>query len=290
MGNELRARNGSVGRVLLYVLALNWGVALAKMALGAATGAVSITADGFHSLFDGASNVVGLAGMRYASKPKDYDHPYGHQKYETLVALAIVGMLVLTAYEIGESILRRLQSAETPDITLAAFAVMLATLCVNMFVTRYELARGRRLASPVLVADAAHTQSDVLVTLSVIAGMVAMRLGYALADALVALFVVAMILRTAYMIVKPLVSVLSDHAAASESRVKRIAKKVRGVVGVHGVRTRGSPDFVFMDLHLRVAPETPINEAHQISHRLKRRITREMPNVKDVVIHIEPSN
>jgi len=281
-------RNGEVRRVLILVLVLNWVVAAAKIILGYSTGLISIAADGFHSLFDGVSNIVGLVGMRYASKPQDDDHPYGHEKYETIVALAISGLLLLTAYELGEAILRRIATPVLPDVSAAAFAIMLSTLLINIFVTRYETGEGRRLNSLVLVADATHTKSDVLVTVSVLVGMAGMRLGYNSLDPIIASVVLLFILRAAYMIIRDSVTVLTDSAVVESERILAIAKGIPQISSIHKIRSRGDPNKVFLDLHACFPPDTSLSKAHALAGKLKSEIMKESPQIKDVVIHIEP--
>ena len=172
----------AVSRVLLRVLFLNLAVAGAKLALGYATGAVSIISDGFHSLTDSASNVMGLIGLRVARKPPDADHPYGHRKFETLAAAGIFVFLLLVVIEVVRTALDRLGGGEAPHVTALSFAVMIgdagrqpAASCGT------RPGQGRALKSELLLADAAHTQSDVWTSCAVLASLAAVRLGYPVA-------------------------------------------------------------------------------------------------------------
>ncbi|MBI5158946.1 cation transporter [Candidatus Micrarchaeota archaeon] len=282
-------RNDEVVRVLLIVLALNWIVALAKILLGLSTGVLSIVADGLHSIFDGFSNVLGLAGMKYASKPADDDHPYGHYKFETLATFGIVALLVLTVYELGESIVKRIQAPQIPDVSFIAFVVMVGTLAVNFLVQCYESRKGRELRSSILSADALHTKSDIFVTLAVIAGMAGMRAGYSILDPIVTLVVMLFIIRAAFHVLKPSLKTLTDAKAVDEKKISEISAKVAGVKNIHAVRSRGDENCAFIDLHLRVDKNMEVEKAHAVSHELKKRIMKELPHVKDVVIHIEPA-
>ena len=127
-GVLIPARHQEVSRVLLRVLLFNLAVAGAKLALGYATGAVSIVSDGFHSLTDSASNIIGIVGLRASRKPPDADHPYGHRKFETLAAGGIFMFLVLAVLEIGRTAMSRFASLDPPQVTWVSFAIMLATL------------------------------------------------------------------------------------------------------------------------------------------------------------------
>ena len=156
------ARQREVGLVLLRVLGFNLAVAGAKLVLGYSTGAVSVISDGFHSLTDSASNIMGLIGLRAARKPPDEDHPHGHRKYETLAAAGIFVFLLFVVVEVLRSAISRLSGEAPARVTSLSFVVMLATLGINVLVVRYESARGRALRSELLMADAMHTKSDVL--------------------------------------------------------------------------------------------------------------------------------
>ena len=129
--------------MLLRVLGFNLAVAGAKLVLGYSTGAVSVISDGFHSLTDSASNIMGLVGLRAARKPPDEDHPYGHRKYETLAAAGIFVFLLFVVVEVLRSAISRLSGEAPARVTSLSFVVMLATLGINVMVVRYESARGR---------------------------------------------------------------------------------------------------------------------------------------------------
>ncbi len=202
----------NVRRVLLITLVLNFAVAFGKIAVGLSTGAISITADGFHSLMDGTANVIGLVANRIAGKPPDEDHPYGHRRFETIAALAIGILLLITAGEIISSAIERLTNAEKPEISPVVFVVLIATLFINLFVSRYQRREGQRLKSELLIADAANTGTDVFVTISVLISMVLVSLGLTWADPLAALLIVVLIARAAWQIMRSTGGVLVDTA------------------------------------------------------------------------------
>jgi cation diffusion facilitator family transporter len=280
-------RYRAVSAVLLRVLFLNVGVAIAKLSLGYLTGAVSIVSDGFHSLTDGFSNVAAMVGVRVARKPPDADHPYGHRKYETIAAAAIGTFLIVVMLEIGETAWSRFKAGTTPTLSPLAFAVMVGTIVVNLLVTRYERRAGRRLTSEVLLADAMHTQSDVWTSLTVIAALAGTWAGYPVLDPIAALIVVGFIGHAAWEIFKSTSEVLSDHIVIAEEDVRTVVMSVPHVMGCHQIRTRGSRDFVFLDLHIWMAPDTRLDAAHKISHIVKDRLMAQFPQIGDAVIHIE---
>ena len=138
-------RSRAVSGVLYRVLFLNLIVAAAKIALGLTTGAVSVLSDGYHSLTDTASNVVGIIGVRIAGAPPDDDHPYGHRKFETMASLGILIFLLLVLREVLSAAWERLQTGGEPSINTLTFVVMGGTFSVNLGVVFYEQRAGKRL-------------------------------------------------------------------------------------------------------------------------------------------------
>jgi cation diffusion facilitator family transporter len=281
-------RHRDVSGVLARVLILNLAVAAAKLIWGYATGAVSIVSDGFHSLTDSASNVIGLVGSRAAGKPPDEDHPYGHRKYETLAAGAIFIFLLLVVVEVVRAALERFNSGSPPRVTAASFAVMLITLAINITVVRYESRRGRELSSELLLADAMHTRSDVFSSCAVILSLIGVKLGYPVLDPVGGLLIGVFIAHTGIEIARDTSRILSDRVVMDEEAIRRVVMSVPDVLGSHRIRTRGSRDHTFLDLHVWVDGNTTLHEAHRISHVVKDRLMQHYPQIADAIIHIEP--
>jgi len=275
--------------VLWWILLLNILVAAAKLLYGMASRSVGMTADGFHSMFDGTSNVIGLLGMGIASRPADEDHPYGHYKYETFASAAIAVMLVFAAWRVGSTAVAKLSgSAATARVDAGSFAVMLGTLAINIGVAVYERRAGQRLRSDLLVADATHTGSDVFVSIGVIIGLIFVKLGFPMADPLVGLLVAGAILLAAIRVFKSANATLSDQARIASSEVCDVALSVPGVLGCHEVRTRGSIAEVYVDLHVQVDPVATVWQGHEIAERVEKTVCDRFPQVRDVIAHLEP--
>lgn len=282
-------RATTIRRVLWGILALNVAVAVAKLAWGLFTRSAAMQADGFHSFFDGTSNIVGLIGIAIAARPADRDHPYGHGKFETYASAFIAGMLVLAAYRVGSSALAQLGSdGPGPSVNTGSFVVMIVTLVVNLFVTTWERRVGRRLGSEILVADASHTGSDVLVSLGVLVSLILVKLGFARADAFVALLVAAAIVYTAWGVIRRVGTTLADTAQLSADAVCETVLDVAGVLGCHGVRTRGSEAAVYVDLHVQVDETRTVADGHRIAEEVERAVGERFPQVIDVIAHLEP--
>ena len=281
-------RHHSVVSVLRRVLALNLLVAFAKISLGYFSGAVSILSDGFHSLADASSNVVALVGVFAAQRPADRDHPYGHRKYETMASVGILMFMLLVLSEVARTAIEHLRVSSTPTVLPLGLATMLATLAVNLFVVRYESQAGRRLRSEVLGADAKHTKSDVWTTLAVLVALVGVGLGFPVLDPIAGLVVSGFIGYACWQIAREASGVLADQIVLAEGDIRGVVDSVPGVIGCEKIRTRGSADNVFVDLHLWIDGRTPLGQAHALSHVVKDKLMARFPEVVDVVIHIEP--
>ncbi len=278
-----------VQHVLLVTMTLNFVVALGKIVIGLATGVLAITADGFHSLIDGLANVVGLVAIRVADKPADADHPYGHRRYETLAALLIGALLLLTAWEIVREAVSRLLTPETPLVTPPVIVVLLATLTVNLFLSRYERREGQRLRSEVLLADAANTSADVIVTISVIISTILVALfGWTWIDPLAALIIVVVIVRAAWQVLRQTSSVLVDAAPYAPDELTALAADVPAVQRVVRVRSRGPADAAYVDIDVQIAPETTADRSAAIADAIREKVVDHLDGVAEVEVHFVP--
>lgn len=277
-----------IKHVLWLVLVLNLAVATAKMILGLLTNSNSILADGFHSIADSTSNVIGLVGINAAMMPVDRDHPYGHKKFETLAALGIAGLLGMTVLTILHEAYERLAHPAIPAVNVLSFIVMLITMTINILIVGYEKKQGAVLKSDILLSDSYHTASDIVVSLSVILTLVAIKLGWFWLDTFAAMVIAGLIAMAAWRIIKQESMILCDQAILEEEEIVNLAMEVQGVQGCHKVRSRGRRDDLQIDLHIQVDYAATINEAHRIGHCVADAVRQEIEGVADVVVHVEP--
>lgn len=278
-----------VQRVLLTTLALNLAVAAGKIALGFATGALAITADGFHSLTDGAGNIAGLVGNRLAQQPPDDEHPYGHRRFETMAALLIGAFLLLTAWEMIQQVLESAATGTPPQISPLAFVVLLLTLVVNIGVSRYQIRAGERLKSEVLLADARNTRADVFVTLSVIVSTALYTLtGWLWVDVLAAGVVVLLIGRAAWNIMQDTGRVLVDTAPYTPQTLCDALEDIPQVQDITRARSRGPQDAAHIDIDVLVAPEMTADQSESITKAIRTRLDESFSGIAEVEVHFAP--
>jgi cation diffusion facilitator family transporter len=290
MASAVEVTRSGVRRVLWTTLLLNLAVSGAKILVGTLTASLAMVADGYHSLVDGSNNVIGLVVAAFAYRPPDTGHPYGHRKFETAATLVIGGALLLLAGQIAVGALARTGRSEPPAIGLANWAVMVATLAVNFFVSRYEAQEGHRLGSAYLVADAAHTRSDLLVSLGVILSFAVGRLGLPQADAVVAIGIAGVIAWQASRILVAAFNVLTDRAALPAEAIESVLREIPEVRSSRDIRTRGAGDAVYVDLCVHVDGGMSLHAAHEVADRIEEAIMRAHPEIVDVVVHLEPAS
>lgn len=280
-----------VGRVLLLTLGLNLSVAFGKITIGLMSGALAITADGFHSLIDGTSNVVGLVANHIAAQPPDDEHPYGHRRFETLAALLIGAFLILAAWEIIQGAIGRLRGGLPPELTIMAFVVLGGTLLVNIAVSTYQIREGKRLRSELLLADAANTRADVFVTLSVLVSMVVVTLtGWVWVDVLSALIVVGLIGHAAWRILQHTGRVLVDTAPYTSEELATLLSDLPNVQQIIRARSRGTQDAAHIDIDVQVAPAMTAEQTAAIRHVIQQRLIIELGGVAEVEVHFTPND
>ncbi len=283
-----RDRNTKIQRVLLGLLVANLAVVGARFVIGLRTGSLGVLGDAVHSSVDAMNNVLGLTVMWFAAREPDEDHPYGHEKFETLGALAIVVFLSITGFELMKGAINRLGAGPAPlQISALEFAVLLGTLVVNTVVTVYETRRGRELNSDILLADSAHTRADVFITIGVLVGVLATQAGFWWVDSIVALLVAGVIVILAYSIVARSLPVLVDQPVAPAAEIQRVAESVDGVVTAYHIRSRGASDRRFAELTIAVKGDATVESSHHLADVVEMRLRKQL-EFQEVVVHIEP--
>ena len=280
----------TVRRILIVILVLNIAVALSKVFYGWYSNSLSMLTDGFHSFFDGASNVVGIIGITLAARPADKEHHYGHWKIETFSSIIIAVLLFLVCLEIVQSAVNRFFNPSTPEITTISFLVMGITILINIAVSWYEYRKGREIDSKILVADSMHTRSDIYASIAVVIGFIAINAGYVFVDPIIALAIALLIAKTGIDIIKESSEVLLDKSTINREKIANIVNSVPGVIQSHKIRTRGKKSQNYIDLHITVDPSFSIDEAHQICEKVEEKLKNSLPGIEEVLIHIEPHN
>mgnify|MGYP001773893974 CR=1 FL=1 len=279
----------AVQRVLRRVLILNLAVVVGKLLIGWRAHSLSLMSDAAHSSVDAMNNIIGLTVIRYATAAPDAGHPYGHRKIESLAAFVLGGVLLATCVEIVSRAIHRVRDPSLIRIRVewSTIAVLIATILINLFVFTYERRKGRELRSPFLLADSLHTWSDILVSGSLLIGLLFIWWKLPILDPLLALAISAAIAASGWQIFARTVPILIDAAPVSAERIEAIVRAVPGVERVREVRSRSDGERIFLELTLVLTPED-VRTAHAITEQIEKKL-REGLGPCHVVIHVEPS-
>jgi cation diffusion facilitator family transporter len=265
-----------------------------KMVAGVFGHSHALVADGVESLADLLSSLIVWRGLVVAATPPDADHPYGHGKAEPIAAAVVATMLFVAAAWIAvTSVVELFHPHEAP----AAFTlvVLLAVVLVKETLFRFVLREGVSLDNLAVTSDAWHHRSDAITSLAAGIGISIALIGgpdYARADDVAALVAAGIIAWNGWRLLHGTLAELMDTAPDPQfnERVSGIAAGIPGVARIEQCRVRKMGGQYFVDMHVEVAPEMPVRDAHAIAHAVKDRVRADLPAVADVLIHLEPAD
>jgi cation diffusion facilitator family transporter len=282
----------SARRVTAIGLAANLALGLFKLIAGLVGHSFALLSDGVHSIADSFSSVIVLASLYIAQRPADPQHPYGHTRAESVGSLSLAWIIAFTAVLIGwESIDRLSAPHRSPEIWTLWVAI--ANTIVKEALYRVNLHVGQRVGSHAVVTNAWDHRIDAFCSLAVVAGVGAVTWGgerFAWADGAAALVVVAIILWSAYTLLRTSASELLDQQADEDvvDEIRAAARKTPGVRSIEKLRVRRSGMELFADMHVEVDPSLTVDRGHEIGHEVKARLLDQFAALRDVLVHLEP--
>ena len=267
-------------------------LALIKAAAGILGNSYALIADAIESTTDIFSSFLVFLGIKYANKPPDENHPYGHGRIEPLITFLVVGFLIISATVIAyESIHQILSPQKAPKPwTLIVLGIIIIWKEISY---RIVLHKSIQTNSTSLKADAWHHRSDAITSITAFIGISIALIfgeGFEAADDWAALFASAFIIYNAYLIFRPALGEIMDEHVHDDliEEIRNIAITVEGILGTEKCFVRKTGMKYHVDLHAIVSGEISVKEGHLISHNLKDRLQEKIPNLNDVLIHIEP--
>lgn len=281
------------GRALALIgLAVNIALALAKLLAGILGNSYALIADAAESLTDVAGSAVIWAGLRYAARPPDERHPYGHGRAESIAAL-IGGLLVLGAgVGIGVQAVHAAISPHEPPRPFT-LVVLIAVIVVKETMFRIVGRAAQAEGSAAVQTDAWHHRADAVTSLAAGIGITVALVGgpkWAAADAWAALVGAVIILYNAVLLLHtPFMELMDTTPPEVADQARGIAGAVPGVRAVQKVLARKSGRVLLLDMHVWVDGAMPVTQAHAIAHRIKDQVRKAMPGVADVLVHVEPA-
>ena len=286
------AREKIVRKITWVGLWVNLFLAAIKFTAGIYGRSQALVADAIHSLTDLTTDIAVIAGSHYWSRPPDENHPYGHRRLETLVTVFIGVVLIAAGIGIGWKAISALQEKHASPPGWIAVAAALASIVCKESIYRWTAMTGRRVKSAALAANAWHHRTDAFSSIPVLIAVAGARVfpAWSFLDHLGAVVVSIFILHASIKIIWPGLSELIDVGAPKEIRkkIRDIALKNEGVLQVHDIRTRYISSSIQVDLHIVVEGLITVRQGHDIADDVKARIIDAIPEVLDVIVHVDP--
>jgi cation diffusion facilitator family transporter len=287
------ARSRGIQRATLVAVATNATLTVGQIVIGLFAGAFSLVADAAHTLSDLVTDLLVLVAGRHSADPADTNHPYGHGRIETVTTLVLGAVLAAVGVGFLWSSGVRLQNMSgLPALHPAALVMALLTLAAKEGLFRFTLSAARRLRAPMLEANAWHARSDAASSLVVAVGIGGSLAGYPFLEPLAAAVVGFLILHMGLRLGLKSVRELIDTGLPEEEleRLRETIRQTPGVIGLHEMRTRRMADRVLCDAHVQVDPRLTVSEGHRVSDAVYLRVRSAHPEVRDVLVHIDPED
>jgi cation diffusion facilitator family transporter len=288
----MKTREQKVIRTSYLSIFGNFSLAVLKWITGYFGNSYALIADAIESTTDVFASVIVLFGIKYANKPPDENHPYGHGRAEALITFVVVGFLVSSATIIA---IESIENIRTPHAAPRSYTLIVLGVIIIVKEIFYRIVskRSREARSSSLKADAWHHRSDAITSLAAFAGIsVALFFGegYESADDWAALLASGTILFNSYLIFRPALGEIMDEQIYSDlvMKIKALALQVPGVITTEKCFVRKSGAHFHVDLHLVVNGNESVNEGHRIAHRLKEFLMLQLPELAGVLVHVEP--
>jgi len=280
-------------RLALIGLVVNVAFAILKIFGGIFGNSYALIADGMESVLDVAGSLVIWGGLRFAARPPDATHPYGHGKAEPLTAIFVACIVLLAAVGMAIESARTMFLPHSKPATLTLL-ILISVVVVKESLFRYVLRFGRSVESMAIEADAWRHRADVLSSIAAFIGISIALVGgeaWRGADNWAAIFVCFVIGSVGVRILRPAIYEILDTAPRGEivDRVRESAASVKGVVKIDKSFVRKMGLSFYVDLHVEVDGDISVREGHHIAHAVKRAIQESDPRIADVLVHIEPA-
>jgi cation diffusion facilitator family transporter len=286
-------RYRDIRRVTLVGSAVDLSLGLLKLLFGYLAHSQALVADGVHSLSDLATDVMVIFAAKHGSRDADECHPYGHGRIETMATVALGAVLVIVAAGIAWDASSRLFH---PDELLQpgkwALAIAVISVISKEWTYHYTMRLARRLKSEMLRANAWHSRTDAISSVVVVVGLLGTMAGLPYLDAIAAIAVALMVAKIGWDLAWPSVHELVDRALDADrvEEIRRVILSVDGVMDVHMLRTRRMGGEALVDVHILVPPRLSVSEGHFISETVRHRLIKEIDEVQDVLVHIDPED
>ncbi len=270
-----------IGNLLLFFI---------KIVIGISIGSISLIADAVHTLSDCVTSIVVILGFRFAKKPADKEHPFGHERMEPIATLIVSVLLFFAGTELMKRSIYSVVHPQQIVVSIYVIILIFFTALVKEVISRFSCELGEMIESTTLKADALHHRTDVVATLLVVIALIAARLGVSRVDGITGIIVSGIIFYSAYKIGKDAIDPLLGEPPSKEDirKVEKLASRYKEVLGVHDIIFHRYGQMNIISLHIEVSDKEDLSKLHQVSEEIEEDISKEMNGM--VVVHIDPIN
>ena len=290
---EKTIKQKTILQVTIINMTMNTLLAIAKIFFGLIGHSQALIADGIHSFSDLISDgLIYITGHASTLSP-DKEHPYGHQRIETIGAIAISLLLLSIAFSIGyEAVLRLVHPSTLLQPTISVLVVAALSILINEGLFYYSNNQGKKINSALLISNAWHKRSDSFISIIVLLSILGGFIGWRWLDPIGALFITLLIFKMAVEMIWHAGQELIDRAVDEKklAEIKNVINRVDGVQSIHQLRTRSHGSFIFVDLHIIVDPFISVSEGHHIGEQVHQKLINTVKNLIDVTVHIDPED
>lgn len=281
-------------RVSMHCLIGNAVLSAFKLFAGLFAHSAAMLSDAAESISDIFSTLIVIVGVKLAGKEADKEHPYGHERFETVAALVLSGVIFAVGIGIGWSGVQKIFAATDGALSAPGVLALVAaavTIAVKEGMYWYVRAAAKKIDSSILLAGAWHHRSDALSSIGTFAGILGARLGLPILDPVACVITCFFILKTAIKIFRDSIDRMTDRACddAFVEEIRAVILAQESVVGIDQIKTRLFGDKIYVDVEISMDEDAMLNEAHETAHRVHDAIEARFPKVKHCMVHVNPT-
>jgi cation diffusion facilitator family transporter len=284
-----------ITRTSIKIMILNGFLAIIKVLAGIFGHSTAMISDAVNSISDVVTNLVVMISGKFSHKGRDEDHPYGHEKFDSMVSVLLGAAIIITAFEIGKSAVMILYDYYFNRIDiihpeLVALIVALVTILIKEFMFHFTRKSAKLANSPSLFAQAMDHRSDQLASAGAVIGISGSMLGIDVLEPLASIVICLFVFRVGYKIIKTGISQVVDQAAdeAIVNRIKDIINSHDEIINIDELRTRQFGLKIYVDVEILVDENSSLLKAHEIAEKIHHEIEQNLPEVIHCMVHVNP--
>lgn len=282
-----------VMRVSRTSILVNIILSVLKLIAGIFSHSSAMLSDAVHSASDVFSTIIVVVGVKLSRKEADKEHPYGHERMECVAAILLAIVLFLTGVGIGSNGLANILSQETENLAIPGILALVAavvSIAIKEWMFWYTKINAKKINCAALMADAWHHRSDSLSSVGSFVGIFGARLGFPIMDPLASLVICLFILKAAYDIFKDAIDKMVDKACDDkiENQIRTTVLGQKGVIRIDQLITREFGNRIYVDVEIAADGKKTLYETHAVAEKIHASIEEQFPNVKHIMVHVNP--